>query len=401
MGSCHDECEITEHYRTVKRAIRKGNIAEPFLAGRYSFSPYMACSHGCVYCDGRAERYYVEGDFERDVVIRRNLPELLEDELPKLREVGFVTVGSGISDAYQPPEIREELMRRSAEILARHPFPVAVLTKSAVVRRDIDLWKQVNARGGFNLYISLTFADDRLRQIFEPGASSVSERVEALRVFKEAGCRVGVMAMPLLPHISDTEENVRALFDMLLDVGVDFVMPAGLTLRPGRQKDFFLAVIEERFPDLLETYTALYANEAPSGSCVREYSAGSQKRLNELASDYGFPTMIPHSLFKGGLPLYDELFVLLCHMGELYSVRGVDPGRLTRSRNRYREWLLSRKRVFNRRRKMAQEDLEEELLECLRSDRMAQLVGNAKLSAFMREVVEEGKTFDYVQMALV
>ena len=83
----------------LAQSIRRANLSGSFVVGKYSFSPYMACQHGCVYCDGRAERYYVEGDFERDIVVRENLPDLLAREIPRLREKGFVSMGSGISDA--------------------------------------------------------------------------------------------------------------------------------------------------------------------------------------------------------------------------------------------------------------------------------------------------------------
>ena len=117
--------EVHKHYRYVKKILRKNNLAGSFMCGRYSFSPYMACSHGCVYCDGRAEKYWVEGDFEKDIVVRKNLPELLSVELPKLRETATITIGSGISDAYQPPEIEEELMRRArrSSQLPTSPYP--------------------------------------------------------------------------------------------------------------------------------------------------------------------------------------------------------------------------------------------------------------------------------------
>ena len=91
------EGELRPHEREVKAALRKGLLGEPFLASRYSFSPYMACGHGCAYCDGRAERYYVEGEFDRDIVVRSNIASRLDEELGRVRERAVVSVGSGIS----------------------------------------------------------------------------------------------------------------------------------------------------------------------------------------------------------------------------------------------------------------------------------------------------------------
>jgi DNA repair photolyase len=394
--------KVHKHYRYVKKILRKSNLAGSFMCGRYSFSPYMACSHGCVYCDGRAEKYWVEGDFEKDIVVRKNLPELLSVELPKLRETATITIGSGISDAYQPPEIEEELMRRAAEIFAASDFPVSILTKSAMALRDLDCWKTVNERGGFNLYVSLTFVDDSLRRIFEPHASSVDERLELLNGYKEAGCRIGVMAMPLLPFISDTEENMKALFEKLKAIEVDFIMPFGLTLRPGRQKDFFMNILDKHFPDLKHEYERLYGNNLISGSPIYSYRKSLREKVDRLASEFEFSEEIPHELFRGRLPLYDEVYVLLCHMAMLYERKGIDDTRrLKKSTDRYRKWLLERKKEFNRRRTITQDQLEEEFQDLLRSEAMADILGNSKLSGFMSEVVFERKLFDYRKLELV
>ena len=103
---------IEKIYRTVKKAIRREQLADPFTISMYRFSPYHACEHGCSYCDGRAEKYYVDGVFDRDIIIRENEPELLELELPKLRERAPIGIGSGVTDVYQPVEVNERLMRR-------------------------------------------------------------------------------------------------------------------------------------------------------------------------------------------------------------------------------------------------------------------------------------------------
>lgn len=227
------------HRRPVRQILKRANLSGSFVVGKYRFSPYMACEHGCAYCDGRAERYYVEGSFDRDIVVRENAPERLAEELAKQRERGFVSLGSGVSDVYQPVEEELELTRRCLEVLAAHPFPVTVMAKSHLALRDLNLLRTLASGPGCMVIVSLTFADDSLRAGFQPGASSVEDRIELLRACSSAGCHIGVLAMPLLPRISDTDEQVEALFEQLLPLSPDFVMPAGLTLRPGAQKEFF------------------------------------------------------------------------------------------------------------------------------------------------------------------
>jgi DNA repair photolyase len=388
------------HEREVKAALRKASLAEPFFASRYSFSPYMACGHGCAYCDGRAERYWVEGEFDRDIVVRTNIAGRLDHDLSRVRERAPVSVGSGISDAYQPVEARLGLMRQSAEVLLRHRFPASVLTKSSLIHRDLDLWREVNAAGGFTLSVSLVFADDETRRIFEPGASSVEDRVAALRAFKAAGCGVGVYAMPLLPWISDTPEALARLLELCRGAGADFVIPAGLTLRPGRQKEYFLERLGTAYPDLVPRYLELYGEDRTSGSCRPAYGREVAARFACAVESAGIPSQVPHRLYRDRMPLYDELYVLLCHMVGLYEGRGTEAGRLKAAFARYRFWLSERKRTFNRRRSETQEALEEELRAELVTHRMDTLLDNPKLAGFLREVAIGRRTFDYVSLKL-
>jgi DNA repair photolyase len=384
----------------VKAALRKASLAEPFFASRYSFSPYMACGHGCAYCDGRAERYWVEGEFDRDIVVRTNIADRLEHDLSRVRERAPVSVGSGISDAYQPLEARLGLMRQSAEVLLRHRFPASVLTKSSLVCRDLDLWREVNAAGGFTLSVSLVFPDDETRRTFEPGASPVEDRLAALRAFKEAGCGVGVYAMPLLPWISDTSEALARLLDRCRGAGVDFVIPAGLTLRPGRQKDFFLERLGTAYPDLVPRYRELYGEDRTSGACRPAYGQDVSARFARAVEAAGIATQIPHRLYRGRLPLYDELYVLLCHMVGLFEGRGTEAGRLKAALARYRGWLSLRKSTFNRRRSETQEMLEDELRGDFASGRIGELLDNPKLAGFLREVAIGRRIFDYSNLRL-
>jgi DNA repair photolyase len=388
------------HPRDVRAALRKAPLIEGFLCCRFSFSPFMACGHGCRYCDGRAERYWVEGDFEKDIVVRRNLPQLLRAELPRLRERAPVGIGSGITDAYQPLEGAQGLMRECAAVLADCPLPVTVLTKSSLVARDIDLWEKVNLRSSFILNMSIATLDETVRRRFEPGASGIEARLSTLRAFRDKGIAVGVMAMPLLPFISDGEQDIRDLVGTLRDAGAAFVMTGGLTLRPGRQKDFFMAHLAAAYPGLVDSYREIYAEERPSGACTRAYSERLGERAAAALKAAGVPFLLPHALYRTRVPLYDELHLLLQHMIELYAARGVPVGGLKTAARRYSSWLLEKKRIFNRKRSMRQEELEEETRMLFAAGGAAALLGNEKLAAFLRSVAVERKVFDYLSLSL-
>ncbi len=395
-----DSSEPVQHYRDIKKAIKTSVMAESFLCCRYSFSPYMACGHGCRYCDGRAEKYWVEGSFERDIVVRRNLVETLRNELARLRERAPIAIGSGITDSYQPIESTERLMREAALLLAENPFPVSVLTKSALVLRDVDAWSRVNARGGFALNMTIVTLDDEVRRTFEPGASSIGERLGALKAYHDLGCATGIYAMPLLPYLSDGEEDIRSLCAAAKEVGAGFIMFGGLTLRPGRQKECFMEELRRSHPDLVGPYEELYSEQRASGNSRWEYRNLLGRRIRDVMRDAGIPSLIPHWIYRTRMPLYDELYVLLLHMAELYGNRGARTEGLREATGRYAAWLTGRKREFNRKRRLRQEELEAELRGLFEAGSFAALLGNAKLDSFLRAVALDRQVFDYVTLKL-
>ncbi len=391
---------INKHYKEIKKAIRKTKLADWYFVSKYSFSPYMACEHACKYCDGRAEKYYVQGDYEKDIVIRKNLPEVLASELLKLREPGIISIGSGISDPYQPVEAKEELMLKCAGILAESNFSVSVLTKSSLILRDIEIWQKVHEKNGFILMFSLTTLDDKMRKIFEPNASSVDERLEALTAFKSLGIPVGVLAMPFLPYLTDTDENISNLLKKLFELDVDFVLPNGLTLRPGKQKQIFFETLKSHFPQLLHKYEELYSNNLQSGMPLFSYRKNLYPRMGKIISEYSIPMDIPHQIYKGKFALYDELYILLRHLKNLYFRKGVEINRLEKCVERYKNWLIEEKKFFNRRRKLHYIYLEEKLKGLIETGKIADIIQNKKLCDFIEKIVVKRTTFDYISLKL-
>lgn len=399
-GGTHEVSKEAIHHRQVAKALRKPRFHEPFFCGRYSFSPYQGCGHGCLYCDGRAEKYYVEGDFEHDIVARTNVPSLLAEELGKLREPGAVAIGSGVSDVYQPVEGKLRLTRACAEVLAERGLPVVLATKSSLVERDIDIWERVVADGGFTLLMTVVTTDEKLRTDVEPGASTIRSRLDTLRRFKAAGASVGVLAMPVLPGLSDGEADMRRLYRAVADAGADCVMPGNLTLRPGRQKDLFFDYIRRRHPELESGYARLFAEERQSGNTIASYRGDLYPIFDRLREEVGLPAHVPHRAFAGRIPKPDEIYLLLCHMSEIYSHRGVDTRRLSASLERYRGWLDEKRRFFNRRRSLGCEWVSEQFTVALeQEDDAGVLFDNPRLTAFVRQVVG-GKVFDYTRLEL-
>ena len=384
---------INKKYIQAKKAIRKDPFAGVFTASMYKCSPYHACEHGCIYCDGRAEKYYVEGEFDKDIVIRENLAELLKIELPRLREKGPITIGSGVTDVYQPVEKEEKIMRNCLEVLVEHDIPLHLLTKSPLVQRDLDLYKKLDKKGGFTLFVSLTFLQDKCREIFEPNAGTVDERIETIRIFKEAGLTVGVLLMPLLPWISDTDENLIPLLVKLRELDVDFVIPGNLTLRPGKQKELYFHTIREHFPHLISAYDDLYQKNLVSGNPIYKYRKNFYKRVPLLLK--GLNPLVPHYLFQNRMPVYNEILILLSHMVELYSMKEVNTDRLKKSLSLYMAWVENEKKMFNRRRLLPADYIDEKLHSLIAIGEFDNLIKNEKLGIFLTKVISKRYIFNY------
>ncbi len=388
---------VTVREIQVKKAIRKGMFADPFFANLYAISPYSGCEHACVYCDGRAEKYHVEGNFEQNITARMNLPELLDKELHSIREIAMLEIGSGITDVYQPVEEQYKLTRSCAEVLLNHHLPVSVLTKSSLIQRDLDIWSELNRKNGFTLLISMTTLDDSIRKICEPGASSVQDRLETISLFKEAGCPVGVFMMPLLPGINDGDESISSLVKRLIELGVDFIIPGYLTLRPGRQKEFYMNMLRENAPNLISGYDELYMKNLVSGNPLYNYRESSMDRCGKIMSEF-IPTEVPHYIYRNQMPIYQELSLLLTHMKDLYERRGIDVSGLKQAKKNFFSWAEREKKEFNRKRSLHGDAIDEKLLFLLRCGGFEEVLQNDRLHAFISSVALDRKVFNYLTL---
>jgi len=179
----------------------------------YVINPYIGCEHGCTYCYARYVKRFTGhtepwGEF---VDVKINAPTLLQRETRR-KKVGRVWI-SGLCDPYQPLEGRYGLTRRCLEILLRKGWPITIQTKSTLVLRDIDLLK---SRGNVEVCLTITTADEKIKQIFEPKAPSIKERLETLEKLHSAGIKTCVMIAPLLPKAEDLVKEIAGKVDYVL-----------------------------------------------------------------------------------------------------------------------------------------------------------------------------------------
>ena len=215
-----------------------------------SINPYRGCEHGCVYCFARPTHAYLglsPGlDFESKLFMKPNAPELLERELsapdysPKTIAIGTNT------DPYQPIERRYQIMRRVLEVLDRAGHPVGIVTKSALVLRDLDILTRMAKRDLVKVAISVTTLDPNLARVMEPRASTPPRRLGALRELAKAGVPASALVAPIIPAINDAE--IERILEAIAETGVRHAGYVLLRL-PLELKDLFREWLIENFPD--------------------------------------------------------------------------------------------------------------------------------------------------------
>lgn len=218
---------------------------------KYNMNLYRGCQHRCIYCDSRSQCYGLDR-FDQDVLVKTNAIERLQDELPRKRVKGVIGTGS-MNDPYMPLEKHEKLTRRALAVIAQHRFPVHVLTKSDLVLRDADLLHQIS-QGYAAVSFTITTADDQLGKQVEPGAPPPTARLRAMAQLAAQGIYTGVLLMPVLPFIQDSETNIRQLVQQAADSGAQYIIASfGVTLRD-RQRVYFYRELDRRFPGVRQRY---------------------------------------------------------------------------------------------------------------------------------------------------
>ena len=239
----------TEVFEEKAKSIITENKS-PDIAFSYSVNPYRGCFHACAYCYARPSHQYLDfgagTDFERKIIVKTNAPELLEKEFMRSSWKGERIVFSGITDCYQPLEASYHLTRGCLEVCAKFRNPVAIITKSAIIRKDIDVLTKLNERSAISVSFSIPFFDDELSMKLEPGAPRSSTRFRAMKALAEAGIPVGIGVAPIIPGLSD--EQIVKLLQKAKECGATFAFRTMLRL-PAEVKDVFRSKIEEQIPE--------------------------------------------------------------------------------------------------------------------------------------------------------
>lgn len=192
---------------TPKKIVNKVN--SPDLGFGYSMNPYQGCEHGCIYCYARnTHEYYGFSaglDFETKIIIKQNAPQLLEKHILQPNWQAVPIMLSGNTDCYQPQEKKFQITRKMLQVLAKYRHPVGVITKNALIQRDIDILQDLAQDRLVNVMISITTLDERLRRVMEPRTASGLKRLQTVETLSKAGIPVGIMNAPIIPGLNHHE----------------------------------------------------------------------------------------------------------------------------------------------------------------------------------------------------
>ena len=305
----------------------KGVLNGPEVTGMgfWSINPYVGCAFGCAYCYARyahryvAERKTMEGAdegheltelppwlaFERRIFVKRNAAEVLRatlsgqkpqapgprpqapgprpQALQKLWKGESIVIGTA-TDPYQPAERHYRVTRGILEVLAEEKgLSVTIITKSALITRDIDVLRELSSRSGFTIHLSLITLDRELARRIEPRAPTPEARVRALERLANAGIDVGINVMPVLPGITDRPAMLDAVIRRVKDAGASYVNACALRLRSAARKRY-LPFIDAEFPRLSTAYRTTYASGYQVGDAYRE---GLSRFMSERCRKHG------------------------------------------------------------------------------------------------------------------
>lgn len=245
-------------YVKTRTIMTKSNQGSKWFGIDYHMNLYKGCSFGCIYCDSRSDCYHIP---EFDVVkTKMNALEILEQELSSKSYRGVVSFGT-LSDPYNLEEESFELTRNALKLIEKYGFGVSIDTKSDLILRDIDILQKIAENNSVIIKISICTSDDEMSKKLEPGVIVSSKRFEVLKKLRESNLYAGILMTPVLPFLTDTEENIRTMIKMSKMADAKFVYTKmGMNLRTN-QKQYYYQKLDELFPGLSEDYESVYGNK--------------------------------------------------------------------------------------------------------------------------------------------
>jgi DNA repair photolyase len=278
---CRVEGEEADKNKTVyintfpKTIVNK--VTSPDVGMEYSLNPYQGCEHGCIYCYARNSHEYwgfsAGLDFERKILVKRNAAALLEEKIKKKSWKAYPIVLSGNTDCYQPAEKKLEITRSLLQVFLKYKHPVAIITKNALIQRDLDILKELTQDNLVGVNISITSLSEETRHVLEPRTATIKKRLETVKILSENGIPVNVMIAPIIPAINSHE--ILPLAKKVSDLGATSIAFTIVRLN-GAIGEIFTDWIHKTMPDKAEK--VLHQIESCHGGTLNDSRYGHRMR---------------------------------------------------------------------------------------------------------------------------
>ncbi len=241
----------------AKHIVIKTKNPANWFGVEYNMNIYRGCSHGCIYCDSRSDCYR-NPNFDT-VKVKENALKVIRNDLQSKQTRGIIGTGA-MSDPYNPVEKHLQLTRQALAFVNEFRFGLAIDTKSPLITRDLDLLQKVESHSAVIVKMTVTTADDDLCRKLEPYVAPTSERFAAIKTLSDGGIFCGILMMPILPFINDSEENITEILCQAKASGAKFVYPAlGMTLRAGN-REYYYEKLDQLFPGVKQQYIQMYGD---------------------------------------------------------------------------------------------------------------------------------------------
>lgn len=244
--------EVNIKTRVVETSAKTivNKVLSPDVGLEYSLNPYQGCEHGCVYCYARNTHTYwgysAGLDFETTILVKTNAQQLLEKKLRSRNWEAAPIMLSGNTDCYQPVEKKYGITRSLLQTFWDYKHPVGIVTKNALILRDLDLLKKLASYNLVSVAISINTLDDSIRQLMEPRASSIPKRLKLVKTLADAGIPVTVLAAPIIPGLTD--QDILPLVKKVASLGARRIANIVVRLN-GDIESIFTDWVKSNYPD--------------------------------------------------------------------------------------------------------------------------------------------------------
>jgi DNA repair photolyase len=276
-----------------KRVLANYGIIDTQFWTNYCFDPYVNCEINCIYCHTSAHKCNLSRDFYSCIYAKTNAPQVLAKELESFKRKGVVRL-SGNTDPYQPAEEKYRITRQILEVLENHNWPFAIGTKSDLILRDLDLISNAAQESRCCVSLTITTLDEKLARMLEPNAPSPKRRLDTVKRLSDNGINVGVWLVPLIPYITDSNENMSRIVESAVENGAKFILTGMLDMRGAIR---FKKFLEENFAQFLPYYETLYEGRAMKPACGdidETYLYTTYRRFISLCQKHKMLRYIPH-----------------------------------------------------------------------------------------------------------